>query len=69
MQRNKVVWYFITAVGLFHRLMSRIAQQVGNRVELYYRQIFFPVANGHWVLIEMTSHPDAVIKVRIRFLI
>ena len=37
--------------------MSRIAQQIGRQVELYYRQIVFPVAKNHWVLIEMTPHP------------
>ena len=53
------------SVGLFHRLMSRISQVVGNKVELYYRQIFFPVSKNHWVLIEMIPHPEALIKVYI----
>ena len=54
----------ICVVGLFHRLMSRVAQQVGRRVQLFYRQIYFPVARNHWVLIEMIPHPEALIKVR-----
>ena len=53
----------ISPVGLFHRLMSRVAQQVGSKVELHYRQIWFPVAEKHWVLIEMIPHPEALIKV------
>ena len=43
--------------------MSRITQQVGSKVKLYYRQIFFPVSDDHLVLIEMIPHPDALIKV------
>ena len=52
-----------TLVGLFHRLMSRIAQLVGKKVQLYYRQIYFPVGRNHWVIIEMLPHPEALIKV------
>ena len=54
----------VSSVGLFHRLMSRITQQVGARVQLYYRQIYFPVERNHWVLIEMIPHPQALIKVK-----
>ena len=43
--------------------MSRVAQQVGRIVQLFYRQIYFPVARNHWVLIEMIPHPEALIKV------
>ena len=53
----------LCVVGLFHRLMSRVVQQVGRRVQLFYRQIYFPVARNHWVLIEMIPHPEALIKV------
>ena len=49
--------------------MSRIAQLAGSKAELYYRQIYFPVARNHWVLVEMKPHPDAVIKVKIPALI
>ena len=59
---------FFSTVGLFHRLISRIAQLVGSKAELYYRQIYFPVARNHWVLVEMKPHPDAVIKVEISIL-
>ena len=45
--------------------MSRIAQQIGRHVQLYHRQIVFPVAKNHWVLVEMTPHPEALIKVRL----
>ena len=55
--------YSVYKVGLFHRLMSRISQQIGRKVQLFYRQIFFPVARNHWVLVEMIPPPDALIKV------
>ena len=58
--------YFCHKVGLFHRLMSRIVQLIGSKAELYYRQIYFPVARNHWVLVEMKPPPDAVIKVRLK---
>ena len=50
-------------VGLFHRLMSRVVQLVGSEAKLFYRQISFPVARNHWVIVDMKPHPDAVMKV------
>ena len=54
---------FLLAAGLFHRLMSRVAQNVGSEAELYHRQIYRPFAENHWLLVQMTPHPEALIKV------
>ena len=57
------LFFYILKVGMFHRLMSRVAQNAEGTVELYYRQIFMPFQDNHRVLIEMVPPPQALIKV------